>query len=137
MQTESELNDWTGGIIGAAIEVHRILGPGFVEAVYERALAVELELRNIPFRRQVPISLGYKGQVIGEHRIDLLVVERVIVELKAVDALSTLHSVQLRSYLRATGLTLGLLINFNVPVLHLGIKRMIESKPPLTSAPAL
>jgi GxxExxY protein len=113
------------GVIGAAIEVHRALGPGFLEAVYEEALAVEMELRGIPFRRQVPIALDYKGRPVGEAIVDLLVDECLIVELKAVAALGDIHVAQALSYLRAMDLRLALLINFNVSLLTSGLKRVI------------
>lgn len=111
-------------VIGAAIEVHKELGPGFLGALYEEALCVELTERGISFQRQYAISVGYKGHSIGEGRLDLLVDKRLIVELKAVESLLPIHSAQLLSYLKATGLTVGLLINFNVPVLAKGIKRL-------------
>lgn len=115
-------------VIGAAIEVHRILGPGFLESVYEHALCVELGLRQIAFVSQSPVSVQYKGQPVGESRLDLLVADKLIVELKAVDALAPIHSAQVISYLKATGLVLGLLLNFNVPVLKQGgIKRVVLS----------
>jgi GxxExxY protein len=112
-------------VIGAAIEVHRALGPGYLESVYEEAMAVELELRGIKFQKQAPIALRYKGHPIGEGRLDLLVEGCLIVELKAVDALASIHTAQALSYLKATGLHLALLINFNVPVLSGGLKRVV------------
>jgi len=114
-------------VIGAAIEVHRQLGPGFLESVYEEALCVELALRGIPFEKQVPIRICYKGQPVGAERLDLLVSGKLIVELKAVDAIIGIHTAQLLSYLRAAKLRLGLLINFNVPLLKQGIHRVILS----------
>jgi GxxExxY protein len=111
--------------IGSGIEVHRILGPGFLESVYEAALAVELELRGLRFERQKPVPLQYKGREIGEGRLDLLIAGRLVVELKAVDALAPIHRAQVISYLKATHLPLGLLINFNVPVLKDGIERLV------------
>lgn len=112
-------------VIGAAIEVHRHLGPGFLESVYEEALCVELADRRIPFERQKEISLLYKDREIGKHRIDLLVGGLLIVELKTVEALAEIHTAQIISYLKATGLSLGLLINFNVPILKNGIQRVV------------
>jgi len=112
-------------VIGAAIEVHRVLGPGFLESVYEEAVAIELAVRNIPFERQVAIGVEYRGQQIGEGRLDLLVGGAVIVELKAVEALAPIHTAQVISYLKTTGHLLGLLINFNVPVLKEGIRRIV------------
>lgn len=117
-----------GNVIAASLEVHRLLGPGFLESVYEEALCVELRLRSIPFVRQLSVALNYKGSVVGEGRLDLLVGDCLIVELKAVEALAPIHTAQVISYLRTTGLNLGLLINFNVPNLKYGIKRVILSQ---------
>jgi GxxExxY protein len=114
-------------VIGAAIEVHRVLGPGFLESVYEAALAIELETRAIPFERQKPVPLRYKGRDIGEGRLDLLVADCLIVELKPVEVLAPIHKAQVISYLKATGLHLGLLINFNVPLLKDGVERIVLS----------
>lgn len=114
-------------VIGAAIEVHRHLGPGFLESVYEEALVVELGLRGIAFERQWPVPVSYKERHVGEGRIDLLVGNELIVELKAVDGLAPIHKAQVISYLKAMGLHLGLLINFNVPVLRAGIQRVVLS----------
>ncbi len=122
-----EVDRLAHAVIGAAIEVHRTLGPGFLESVYEEALCVELELRGIPFARQPIVSVIYKGRAIGEGRIDLLVGGILIVELKAVEELAPIHSAQVISYLKMTSRQLGLLINFNVPVLKDGIKRIILS----------
>ena len=114
-------------VIGAAIEVHRLLGPGFLEVVYEQALVVELQLSGIPFKRQVVVAVNYKGQAVGEGRLDLLIGDALIIELKAVNELTPIHSAQVISYLKMTGNQLGLLINFNVPILKDGIKRIILS----------
>jgi GxxExxY protein len=119
------LDHYAAAVVAAAIEVHRVLGPGFLESVYEHALGVELGLRDLAYRRQVPIVVGYQGQVVGESCLDLLVAERLVVELKAVEMLAPIHWVQVRSYLKATGCLLGLLINFNVPVLLRGVRRII------------
>ena len=118
-------NQITSAIIGAAIEVHRHLGPGFLESIYEEALVHELRLRNISFTRQVPIRVAYKGLIVGESRIDLLVANEIVVELKATERTLPIHHAQLLSYLKMTDNRLGLLINFNVQVLRDGIKRMI------------
>ncbi len=120
-----ELDKLAHAVIGAAIEVHRLLGPGFLESVYEDALCVELRLRDIPFIRQPIIAVNYKGQVVGEGRLDLLVGDSLIIELKAVDALAQIHVAQVMSYLKATGTHLGLLINFNVPMRKHSIKRVV------------
>src|SRR5262245_30369798 len=122
-----ELDQLASTVIGAAIEVHRVLGPGFLESVYEEALAVELKLRGIPFGRQVPVAVDYKGHRVGEGYLDLLIKEELVIELKAVEALAPVHTAQVISYLKTTGLLLGLLINFNVPVLKNGLKRIILS----------
>lgn len=123
-----ELADfWASEVIGAAIEVHRRLGPGFLELVYQEALAIELDLRQIPHARQVTVAVNYKGYVVGEGRVDLLVADILVVELKTVESLSELHVAQVISYLKATRLHLGLLINFHVPVLKQGIQRVIYS----------
>jgi GxxExxY protein len=112
-------------IVGAAIDVHRHLGPGQLESVYERALAHELGLRGIAYWRQVPIELEYKACEVGTFVADLIVDGKIIVELKAVAELQSVHVAQLLGYLRATELRLGLLINFNVPVLYRGVRRVV------------
>lgn len=118
---------WANAAIGAAIEVHKLLGPGFIESIYEEALCLELARRNIPFERQAVIGITYKGIAVGEGRIDLLIANLLIVELKAVDALLPIHIAQLLSYLSAAQLHLGLLINFKVPKLGQGIKRVVRT----------
>ena len=115
-------------VIGAAIEVHRVLGPGYPEGFYEEALAVELALRGLRYARQVPVCVRYKGHVVGEGRMDLLVEDRIVVELKVTDGLSPLHVAQTTSYLKATDRRLGLLITFNVLLLRSGIKRVIWTR---------
>jgi len=120
------INDLTYEIIGAAMEVHRALGPGLLESAYEECLCHELDLRGIPYRRQHPLPIVYKSvRLDAGYRLDLLVDDRVVVELKAVEALAPIHEAQLLSYLRLGGWSIGLLINFNVTVLRDGIKRMI------------
>lgn len=111
--------------IGAAIEVHRQLGPGYLESVYEEALAVELGLRGIPFTRQTVFDVEYKGHSIGESRMDLSINGCLIVELKTVEGFVPIHTTQAISYLRATNRRLALLINFNVPVLKDGLRRVV------------
>jgi GxxExxY protein len=120
-----DINALTHSVIGAAIEVHRELGLGFLEAVYEEALALELEARFVPFHRQYGVSVNYKGQAIGEGRLDFLVNRRLVVELKAVDALLPIHTAQVISYLKTTKLQYGLLINFNVQTLTKGVRRVV------------
>ena len=125
-ELSEELNRLSHDVIGAAIEVHRILGPGFLERSYQRALAIELKRRNIPHIIESPIQLQYKGESIGEGRIDILVANQLVVELKTVDKLVEIHEAQALAYLKATGHQLALLINFNTPVLKDGIKRIIR-----------
>jgi GxxExxY protein len=112
----------TNAIIAAAIAVHRELGPGFLESIYEQALAVEFALRGIAFIRQHPVPLFYRDHQIGEHRLDFLVDNRIIVELKAVEALENVHFAIVRSYLKATGLADGLILNFST--MPLTVKRV-------------
>jgi len=117
-------------VIGAAIEVHRHLGPGLLESGYEACLCRELELRQISFEQQKPLPLKYKGQSVDcGYRLDLVVEGLVVVEVKAVDALLPIHEAQLLTYLRLTGLRLGLLLNFNVPILAQGIRRIVLGLP--------
>jgi GxxExxY protein len=113
-------------VIGAAIEVHRHLGPGFLECVYERAMEYELKSQGLQVECQQEIVVAYKDLLIEGQRLDLRVGQRVIVELKAVDRLAPIHEAQLLSYLKATGLRLGLLINFNVTLLKEGLKRLVR-----------
>ena len=121
-----ELEEVTGPLIGAAIEVHRRLGPGFIEAVYEEALAIELRERAIAFERQFPVSVSYRGQVVGLHRLDIFVEGQIIVELKAVKQLTDTHFAVVRSYLRAVDRPHGLILNFAKTVLE--VKR-VRSRP--------
>ena len=125
IEPDKRTDEMAHAVIGAAIEVHRQLGPGFLESVYEEALCVELTDREIFFERQREIGVLYKERPIGKHRIDLLVGQSLIVELKTVEALADIHKAQVISYLKATRLSLGLLINFNVPILKNGIQRVI------------
>jgi GxxExxY protein len=116
-------DDLTGRIIGCAIEVHRQLGPGLLESIYESALVVELEFAGMAFKRQVSFPIQYRGKIIGEHRIDLIVENDVVVELKSVERIDPVFEAQILTYLRITKLKIGLLINFNTHLLHRGIKR--------------
>lgn len=128
---KSEPNPYTDEIarkvIGASIEVHKALGPGFLESVYEEALSIELELNKILFERQYEINVSYRGREVGHSRLDFLIENCLVVELKAVDGLQAIHHAQMISYLKATKCQLGLLINFNVPALRQGIRRIILS----------
>lgn len=119
-----ELEDLIRRVIGAAIEVHRHLGTGFLESIYERALCLQFQLRNIRFENQKEIAVPYKTFSISGQRLDLLVEGILILELKAVDAIAPIHEAQLLSYPKSTGLRAGLLINFNVQQLKMGIKRL-------------
>ena len=120
-----ELEGLITEVIGAAIEVHRNLGPGFIESVYEYALCHELELRDIPYERQKEILVPYKDITISGQRLDLLVDGRLILELKAVEEISKVHEAQILSYLKSTGIRIGLIINFNVKHVKDGIRRMV------------
>lgn len=125
-------------IIGAAIEVHKELGPGLLESVYEACLIEELDRRGIKVESQLTFPLLYKGKKLDkEFRIDLLVEDKVIVELKAINEILPVHEVQLVTYLKLTGKKLGLLINFNVPVLTKGIKRKVNNFPEGKSSKSL
>jgi len=128
-------DEFTGEIIGACIEVHRHLGPGLLESAYEHCLAHELTIRGFHIRRQVPLPLQYKGLALDcGYRLDLVVDYRLIIEVKAVERLLPVHEAQVITYLRLMRLHLGLLVNFHVPVLRQGLRRLINSSfsdPPL------
>jgi GxxExxY protein len=125
-------------IIGAAIDVHRELGPGLFESVYESCLAYELGKRGLRVERQKTLPVAYKGLLLEQgYRVDLVVERAVLVELKSVEKLQRLHEVQLVSYLRLSGCKVGLLINFNVPVLRQGIRRLRPERRPNPNPPAL
>ncbi len=120
------LNKITEQVIGAAIEVHKSLGPGLLESAYEECLCHELKLRNVRFERQKPLPVEYKGTRLDcGYRLDLLVENAVVIEIKAIESIEPIHEAQLLTYLRLGGWKLGLLINFNVPVLKDGIRRRI------------
>ena len=127
-QEVQELNNLSESVIGAAVEVHRQLGPGLLESVYEVCLYSELKSLGMQVQRQVPLPITYKGVVLEEGmRLDLLVGRSLIVELKAVEALLPIHSAQVITYLKLSKLPTGLLLNFNVTVLRQGIKRLYAS----------
>ncbi len=116
----------THKIIGAAMEVHRAIGPGLLESAYQACLARELSVRGIPFEKEKPLPLDYKGvQLDCGYRLDFLVDDKVVVELKAVEIMHPVYEAQLLTYLKLTGCKVGLLINFNVPVLKDGITRRV------------
>lgn len=126
MEKFQDINDLTGTVIGAAIEVHKVIGPGLLESAYETCLCHELKLRKIPFEKQKELPVEYKGVRLDcGYRLDVVTANNLIVELKAVDRLLPIHKAQLLTYLKLTGIKIGLLINFNVPVLKDGIKRLI------------
>ena len=124
-QKEFPLKETTEQILSCAIEVHKTLVPGLLENLYEEVLEYEFELRGIQHERQKEMGLRYKGREIGRHRIDYLIEDQVIVELKAVEAMNKIYEAQLLTYLKATNKKVGLLINFNVERLKDGIKRLI------------
>ncbi len=124
---KEKLNELTERIIGAAIRVHRELGPGLLESTYEACLSYELTEASLAVERQVALPVRYRGvNLDGGYRIDLLVEKAVIVELKAVDRFEPIHEAQLLSYLKLSGCNVGLLMNFNVKILKNGIRRMIH-----------
>jgi GxxExxY protein len=129
-ETRKELNELTEIVIGCAIEVHRSLGPGLLESTYEMCLCRELSLRNILFERQKPIPVIYKGVKLDcGYRADLIVDGRVLLEIKSIEQTSAIHDAQLLSYLKLSGMKVGLLINFNVRILTHGVHRKILGPP--------
>ena len=116
--------DLTEQIIGCAIEVHRQLGPGLLESVYESALCIELRSTGLPFTRQVGVPILYKGELIAEHRPDLIVRDEVIVEIKSVERFNPVFLAQMLTYLRITDLHVGLILNFNRAVMKDGVRRV-------------
>ena len=127
-QLSPELNALTHNVIGACIAVHKALGPGLLESVYEACVCRELALNEVQFQRQVALPLEYRGlRLESGYVMDLVVADEVVVELKAVDTLSRIHEAQLMTYLKLTGLPAGLLINFNVTTLVSGVKRFANT----------
>jgi len=122
-----ELNAITYKINAAVFEVNRILGAGFLEKVYENALLKELRNRGLKAESQVPLKVKYKGEIVGEYVVDILVEGKIIIELKAIDQLQNIHKAQLLNYLKATGIKVGLLVNFKYP--RAEIKRMVLDLP--------
>ena len=119
-----QFEELSNKIIGAAIEVHRVLGPGFLESIYEQALKIQFSELKLHCDSQKEIKIKYHGIEVGQHRLDMLVENIIIIELKAVKEFADIHFAQLRSYLKATGLKVGLLLNFGKPTL--GIKRVVN-----------
>jgi len=133
-EKRKDVNELTELLIGCAIEVHRTLGPGLLESAYEVCLCRELSLRGIHFERQVAIPVEYKGVKLDcGYRADLIVTDMILVEIKAVDQLAPIHDAQLLSYLKLTGLKVGLLINFNERMLTHGIRRKVLGPPEAVS----
>ena len=125
---QNQINQLSQTVVDAAVSVHKTMGPGLLESIYEACLMKELELRGIAVRKQVPIALKYKGYALQkEYAIDLLVNETIVLELKAVEALLPVHQAQLISYLKLSNKRLGFLLNFNVPVMKDGIKRIANN----------
>jgi GxxExxY protein len=125
MSLPMDTDQLTQRIIGCAIDVHQELGPGLLESIYESAMAVELEFQKMAFRQQVIVPIQYRGRLIGEHRVDLIVENTVVIELKSVERYDRVFEAQILTYLRLTNLKTGLLINFNSRLLHEGIKRFV------------
>lgn len=121
--------DLTEQIIGCAIEVHRHLGPGLLESMYESALCIELRSAGLPFTRQIGVPVFYKGEPIAEHRPDLIIRDEVIVEIKSVERFHPVFLAQMLTYLRITGLHVGLILNFNRPVMKDGVRRVSLKEP--------
>jgi len=125
-ETTKNLNELTDAIIGAAIEVHRTLGPGLLESTYQMCLCRELSIRGISFERQLPIPVEYKGVKLDcGYRADIVVDETILIEIKAIDSLLSIHDAQLLSYLKLGGWKIELLINFNVELLKHGLRRRV------------
>src|SRR5688500_7804111 len=125
----SDVNVLSSDVIGAAIEVHRTVGPGLLESAYLECLCAELDLRRVPYEREVPVAVSYKGRSLEcGYRIDLVVDAKLEVELKTVDKFHPIHHVQMLTYLRLRRLTLGLLIDFNRGTLQEGIRRVVNSQ---------
>ena len=125
MANFEDVSDLSGIVIGAAIEVHKVLGPGLLESAYEECLCHELKLRGIQFERQVELPIEYKGVKLDcAYRMDIVADCQLILELKSCANLEPIHQAQLLTYLKLTGIKVGLLINFNVPILRKGIKRL-------------
>jgi GxxExxY protein len=128
MKSASELNRLSNKVIGCAIEVHRVLGPGLLESAYQQCLAWELQQHGLAVKEQIAIPIRYKElEIPNAYRIDILIEEELVVELKAVDRIEPVHIAQMLTYLKVNGLRLGLLLNFNVDVMRKGIKRVVKN----------
>jgi len=123
-----DINELSNKIIGAAIEVHKHLGPGLLESAYEECLAYEFEIRGIPFERQKAVPIRYKEKVLDcSYRLDMIVQDKIILELKACERIEPIHEAQLLTYLKLTDMKLGLLLNFNVTLMKNGIVRIVNN----------
>jgi len=128
MKSEEELNRLSHTVIGCAIEVHQVLGPGLLESAYQQCLAWELRRHGLSIKEQVSVPIRYKElDVPNAYRLDILIEDELIVELKAVDKIEPVHIAQMLTYLKVNGLRLGLLLNFNVEVMKKGIKRVVNN----------
>jgi GxxExxY protein len=128
MKSEEELNRLSNTVIGCAIEVHQVLGPGLLESAYQQCLAWELRRQGLSVKEQVSVPIRYKElDVPNAYRLDILIEDELIVELKAVDKIEPVHIAQMLTYLKVNGLRLGLLLNFNVEVIKKGIKRVVNN----------
>jgi len=128
MKSEEELNRLSSVVIGCAIEVHKVLGPGLLESAYQQCLAWELRRQGLSVKEQVPVPIRYKElEVSNAYRLDILIEDELIVELKAADKIEPVHIAQMLTYLKVSGLRLGLLLNFNVEVMKKGIKRVVSN----------
>ena len=122
-----DINTLSSKVIGAAIEVHKVLGPGLLESAYEECICHELNIRDVSFERQKPLPLVYKGRSLDcGYRLDLVVEDAIVVELKSCNNIEPIHQAQLLTYLKLSGLKLGLLLNFNVPMMRDGIVRVVN-----------
>lgn len=128
LELPPEFDKTTSAVIGAALEVHRVLGPGFLESAYEEAMAIEFGLRGIPFERQKLVGVSYKGHPIGDGRMDFFVRDSLIVEFKAAEKLLPIHQAQVMSYMKAARCHLALLINFHERLLKEGIRRVVLTR---------
>ena len=125
-----DINELSNTVIGAAIEVHKALGPGLLESIYEECLSLELGLRGLSFERQKPLIVTYKGKTLQcSYRLDLVVEKQIIIELKSCESIEPIHKAQLLTYLKLSDLRLGLLLNFNVPLMRDGIIRIVNALP--------
>ena len=123
MLVETPTHDITDRIIGCAVEVHSNLGPGLLESLYETAMSIEMTRAGISFKRQAPMPLYYKGELLSEHRVDLVVEDAVVVEIKSIERLAPIHIAQMLTYLRVADLRTGLMLNFNSQTMRAGLRR--------------